>query len=64
MAYLVMDYVHGSTDKSQVDYCPQGSVKEGTQKVDGYILSVPDAVNKPFTVLVPEALRNQYPCKS
>ncbi|WEF29410.1 Rap1a/Tai family immunity protein [Klebsiella aerogenes] len=63
MAYLDMDYALGSKDKSTVNYCPQGSVKEITQKVAGYILSVPDAVNKPFTVLIPEALRAQYPCE-
>lgn len=63
LAYLDQDYADFQAGRGKIDYCPNGSLAHVEQRVSEYIIATPRAVNEPFTKVIPEALRAQFPCK-
>lgn len=62
LAYLDLDYENWHTHHEKIDYCPPPHIPEVVKSISEYILSKKDAVNIPFTTLIPEALREKFPC--
>lgn len=63
LAYIDQDYAAFDAGRGKIDYCPTDSLEHVQQKVSEYIIATPSAVNEPFTKVIPEALRAQFPCK-
>lgn len=63
LAYLDQDYADFLAGRGKVDYCPTDSLAHIEKKVSEYIIATPSALNEPFTKVIPEALRAQFPCK-
>ncbi|EBG4357197.1 hypothetical protein S451_13050 [Salmonella enterica subsp. enterica] len=63
LAYLDQDYANFQAGRGKIDYCPTDSLAHVEQKVSEYIIATPSTVNEPFTKVIPDALRAQFPCK-
>lgn len=63
LAYIDLDYADYQAGRGKIDYCPTDSLAFVAEKVSEYIIATPDAVNEPFTKVIPDALRAQFPCK-
>ncbi|WP_334613680.1 Rap1a/Tai family immunity protein [Escherichia coli] len=63
LAYLDQDFAKSHDENAKAEYCPAGSINDVQIKVSEYIIANKDSVNEPFTKLIPDALRTQFPCK-
>jgi hypothetical protein len=62
LAYLDQDFARMQAGGGKVEYCPTGSISNVEIKVSEYIINHTTTINEPFTVVIPEALRAQFPC--